>query len=159
MRVHIEVVQVIGRIVRGRLLRCADRVGVDAPVAHPVGVWLQVCHLLLATWEVAINAGAASPVVGLVCNVASVPEDDDGGDWKKLEMMAGLYVTVLTLVARARFRIQGGRVRLHAAVERHTSTATEDIASNLPALRVAGKNDLGVRAFLSIRSHLLVSRY
>jgi hypothetical protein len=80
LRVHIEVVQVIGRIVCGRLLRCADRVGVDAPVAHSVGVWLQVRHLLLAAWEVAIDAGTASPVVGLVCDVASVAEDDDRGD-------------------------------------------------------------------------------
>jgi hypothetical protein len=31
--------------VLGRLLRGADRVGVDAPVAHSVGVRLEVRHL------------------------------------------------------------------------------------------------------------------
>jgi hypothetical protein len=159
LRVHIEVVEVIGCIVRGRLLRCADRVGVYAPVAHSVGVCLQICHLLLTAWEVAIDAGTASPVVGLVCDVASVAEDDDGGDWKKSEMLAGLYTTVLTLVARARFRIQGRRVWLHAAVERDTSASTENVASDLSTLGVASKNDLGVRALLSIRGHLLVSRH
>jgi hypothetical protein len=117
LRVHVEVVQVIGRIVRGRLLCCADGVGVDAPVAHSVGVRLEIRHLLLAAWEVAIDAGATSPVVGLVCDMSGVAEDDDGGDWKKLEGLEKLITMLLTLVARARFRIQGRCVRLHAAVE------------------------------------------
>jgi hypothetical protein len=71
---------VIGRVVLSRLFGCADWIGVDAPVAHPIGVWLQVRYLRLATWEVAVNGGAAAPVVGLVCDVASVAEDDDGSN-------------------------------------------------------------------------------
>ena len=82
MRVHVEVVEVVGRIVSGRLFRCANRVGVNAPVAHPVGVGLEVCHLRLTTREVTIDAGSASPVVGLVCDMSSIAEYDDSSDWK-----------------------------------------------------------------------------
>ena len=67
-------------------------------------------------------------------------------------------MTKLTLVARARFRIHGRRVWLHAAIERHASAATENIASNLAALGLASRNDIRVRALLSIPGHLLVSR-
>jgi hypothetical protein len=71
---------VIARIVLSRLFGCADGVGIDAPVAHSVGVWLQICYLRLTPWEVAIDGGAAAPVVGLVCDVASVAEDDDSSN-------------------------------------------------------------------------------
>lgn len=64
----------------GRLLRCANWIGVYAPVAHAVGVWLEVCHLRFVPWEVAVDAGSASPIVGLVCDVAGVTKDDDGGN-------------------------------------------------------------------------------
>jgi hypothetical protein len=66
--------------VGGGLLRCADRVGVDAPVAHAVGVGLEVRHLRLTAWEEAVDGRAASPVVGLVCDMSSIAEDDYGGD-------------------------------------------------------------------------------
>lgn len=90
MRVDVEIVEVIGRVVRGCLFCCADWIGVDAPVAHSVGVCLEICHLLLTAWEVAIDAGTASPVVGLVCDVSGVAEDDDGGDWKRLGLRASV---------------------------------------------------------------------
>jgi len=70
----------IGRIVRGCLFRCTDWVGVDTPVTHSVCVCLKVRHLRLAAWEVAVDAGTASPIVGLVCDVTSIAEDDDSGD-------------------------------------------------------------------------------
>jgi hypothetical protein len=78
--IDVEVVEVISRIVSGWLFRCADRVSVDAPVAHAVGVGLEVRHLLLTAWEVAVDGRSAAPVVGLVCDVASIAEDDNGGD-------------------------------------------------------------------------------
>lgn len=68
-------------------------------------------------------------------------------------------MTKLTLVAGACGRIHGRRVGLQASIEGHPSAAAEDIASNLPTLRVASKNDLRVRALLSICGHLLVSRH
>jgi hypothetical protein len=66
--------------VGGGLLRCADRVGIDAPVTHTIGVGLEVRHLRLTTWEEAVDGRAASPVVGLVCDMSSIAKDDDGSD-------------------------------------------------------------------------------
>ena len=80
MGIDVEVIEVISRIVSSWLFRCADRVSVDAPVAHAVGVGLEVRHLLLAAREVAVDGGSAAPVVGLVCDVTSITEDDNGSD-------------------------------------------------------------------------------
>ena len=66
----------------GWLFRCTDRVGVDAPVAHSVGICLEICHLLLTAREIAVDGGSAAPVVGLISDVASVAENDNGSDWK-----------------------------------------------------------------------------
>jgi hypothetical protein len=54
----------------------------EAPVAHNVGVGFEGGELGLWAREEAVIRGAVAEVVGLVGGVASVAENDHGGDWK-----------------------------------------------------------------------------
>lgn len=66
--------------IRVSLVGSTDRVTFIAPVAHDVGVRLKVRYLRFISREEAFHVRSTSPVVGLVCVVSSIAEDDDSSN-------------------------------------------------------------------------------
>jgi hypothetical protein len=157
--VHVVVAQV-HRVHRVGLVGRADGVVLLAPVAQHAGVRVDARELAGRAGEEPVEAGAGAEVVRLVGGVAGVAEGDGRDDCGTLAAAHGGHAsttaptTQLTPVARAGVPVQRGRAGLDAAVERDAAAAAEDVGHDLAALRVAGQDQLGVRAQLGVGRHL-----